>query len=385
MNAITVPPALDAQTLQLFADSVERYGQDKYGFDTYRALRRTSPGFSEQAWLDYAQMGWLGAALPVEDGGFGSDPKAVAALMRYAGERLALEPLFACAVVCGRLLSLCGRAAAARSRLDALASGRRLFAFAHAEHNADAFDGLVETKVEGGKLYGSKVVVLHGDLADELLVSVAEPVATVGDAVQRLSLYAVEADQPGVRKTSYGLIDGRGAASIEFNGAACTLLAQGGEGASLLGLALLDARLALCAEAHGAMRALNRLTLAYLKDRRQFGRPIGMNQALQHRMVELYMLEQEAAAVIAAAQRSGGFAAAQRERAVMGAVAHVIAAGRQISHEAVQMHGGIGTTDELAVSHYFKRIMVTNRLLGDRDAHLEAFARADALAGAGSP
>ena len=243
----------------------------------------------------------------------------------------------------------------------------------------------METKVEGGKLYGSKVVVLHGDLADELLVSVAEPVATVGDAVQRLSLYAVEADQPGVRKTSYGLIDGRGAASIEFNGAACTLLAQGGEGASLLGLALLDARLALCAEAHGAMRALNRLTLAYLKDRRQFGRPIGMNQALQHRMVELYMLEQEAAAVIAAAQRSGGFAEAQRERAVMGAVAHVIAAGRQISHEAVQMHGGIGTTDELAVSHYFKRIMVTNRLLGDRDAHLEAFARADALAGAGSP
>ncbi len=385
MNAITHTPALDTETLQLFADSVERYGQDKYGFETYRALRRTSAAFSEQAWRDYSQMGWLGAALPIEDGGFGSDPKAVAALMRYAGERLALEPLFACAVVCGRLLSLCGHAAAARSRLDALAAGRRLFAFAHAEHTADAFDGVVATKVEGGKLYGNKVVVLHGDRADELLVSAAGPAGTVGDALQRLSLYAVDADQPAVRKTNYGLIDGRGAASIDFNGAACTLLAQGGEGASLLGLALLDARLALCAEAHGAMRALNRLTLAFLKDRHQFGRPIGMNQALQHRMVELYMLEQEAAAVIAAAHRAGGLGAPQRERAVMGAVAHVIAAGRQISHEAVQMHGGIGTTDELAVGHYFKRIMVTNRLLGDRDAHLEAFARADALAGPVSP
>jgi alkylation response protein AidB-like acyl-CoA dehydrogenase len=133
------------------------------------------------------------------------------------------------------------------------------------------------------------------------------------------------------------------------------------------------------------MRTLNRLTLAYLKDRRQFGRPIGMNQALQHRMVELYMLEQEAAAVIEAAHRAAVLAAPQSERAVMGAVAHLIAAGRQISHEAVQMHGGIGTTDELAVSHYFKRIMVTNRLLGDRDAHLEAFSRAEALAAAGSP
>ena len=125
-----------------------------------------------------------------------------------------------------------------------------------------------------------------------------------------------------------------------------TLLGQRGEGAALLTHALLDARLALCAEAHGAMRALNRLTLAYLKDRRQFGRPIGMNQALQHRMVELYMLEQEAAAVIAAAQRAGGLAGPRRERAVMGAVAHAIAAARQISHEAVQMHGGIGTSDE---------------------------------------
>ena len=378
MNMVAATPRLDVETLQLFSDSLERYGQDKYGFDTYRALLQATPAFGKQAWSDYAEMGWLGVALPMEDGGFGSDAKAVAALMRYAGEHLALEPLLACTVVCGRLLALCGNGEEARPRLEALAAGRKLFAFAHAENTADAFDVQVATMVRDGKLYGRKRIVLHGDLADGLLVSVAEASDTTGGAQQRLSLYAADAVQPGVRKTTYRLIDGRGAASFEFDGAAVTLLGQRGEAAPLFKQTLLEARLALCAEAHGAMRVLNRLTLAYLKDRRQFGRPIGMNQALQHRMVELYMLEQEAAAVIAAAQRAEGHAGAQLERAVMGATAHVIAAGRQISHEAVQMHGGIGTTDELAVGHYFKRIMVTNRLLGDRDAHLDAFLRAEA-------
>ena len=378
MNTVPQTPPLDSETLQLFTDSVERYGQDKYGFDTYRALLQAAPAYSQQAWSDYARMGWLGAALPVDDGGFGSDPKAVAALMRYVGERLALEPLFTSAVVSGRLLALCGNDEAARTRLQALAAGGRIFALAHTEHTADAFDGHVAATVTGGKLYGHKLVVMHGDLADELIVSVAESADARGTVAQRLSLYGVDVGQPGVRKTGYRLIDGRGAASFDFNGAKVSLLGPLGEGATLLAQALLDARLALCAEAHGAMRVLNRLTLAYLKDRRQFGRPIGMNQALQHRMVELYMLEHETAAVIAAAERAVGLGAPQRARAVMGAVAHVMTAGRQISHEAVQLHGGMGTTDELAVSHYFKRVMVVNRLLGDRDAHLDAFARAGA-------
>ncbi len=387
MNTSTQTPALDAETLQLFTDSVERYGLEKYGFDTYRGLLEEPHKLNRRAWSDYAGMGWLGAALSLEDGGFASDAKAVAALMRHCGERLALEPLFASVVVCGRLLALCGGQQAARSRLGELAAGRRLFALAHAENAAGAFDVRVACRLQGGKLHGHKLVVVHGDVADELLVSVAEA-AQAGTTVQRLSLYTVDVTDPGVRKTVYRLLDGRGAASFDFDGAAATLLGQRGEAEPVLGQALLDARLALCAEAHGAMRALNRLTLAYLKDRRQFGRPIGTNQALQHRMVELYMLEQEAAAVIAAAQRAGsagsagGVGGAARQRAIMGAAAHVISAGRQISHEAVQMHGGIGTTDELAVGHYFKRIMVTNRLLGDRDAHLDAFARADAAAAA---
>ncbi len=388
MNAATT--FLDADTLAMFAESVQRYGQDKYSFDTYRAASGEAPGFSRRAWSEYAAMGWLGAALPLDQGGFGGDVRAVSVLMRYAGEHLALEPLFATAVVGARLLALSG-ADGARARLDAVASGTSLLALAHVEAAGDAFDGAVQTSCRDGRLYGTKRVVLHGDVADELIVSVRDQ-AGAGAGVDSvhgadvapvpLSLYTVDMGQAGVRKTSYRLLDGRGAASIEFDGAAATLLGHRGAARRVLELALLDARLALCAESHGAMRALNRLTLAYLKERRQFGRPIGMNQALQHRMVELHMLEQEVAAVIAAAQRASAIDGSRHERAVMGAVAYAITAGRQISHEAVQMHGGIGTTDELAVGHYFKRIMVNNRLLGDRDAHVDAFARADAVSSA---
>ena len=376
-------PVLDAEVLRLFANSIERYGQDKYSFNARKPLLHSPPGFSVQAWSDYADMGWLAAPLPLEDGGFGSHPVAVAALMRYAGEHLALEPLFASVVVCGRLLALCGTSGGAHQRLGALAAGTRLFALAHAENTAAALDSDVATHCHGGRLSGRKVVVLHGDVADELIVSARESseAAGPGPAGDGLSLFAVNVKQPGVHKTCYRLLDGRGAASFEFEHAGAELIAPSHVGAALLANTLDDGRLALCAEAHGAMRALNRQTLAYLKDRRQFGRPIGSNQVLQHRMVDLFMLEQEVAAVVAAAQRAVG-QNAWRQRAIMGAVSHAITAGRQISHEAVQMHGGIGTTDELAVSHYFKRIMVVNRLLGDRDAHLDAFARADAACGA---
>lgn len=382
--------ALDGESLALLAASVERYGRDKYSFEARKRLPGSRPGFSLAAWRDYADMGWLAAHLPLDAGGFGGDPRAIAVLMRYAGEHLALEPLFAGVVLCGGVLAACD-SAAARERLGGLAAGRRMFALAHAEGLGDGIDGSVDAVVRNGCLTGRKTMVLHGDVADELLLSAR------AEGNGGLALYALDTSLAGVRRTSLRLLDGRGAASFAFEAVPVTPITAGEGAVALAGprdaMALLqrvldDARLALCAEAHGAMRALNRDTLAYLKTRRQFGRPLGGNQVLQHRMTELYMLEQEAAAVISAAQRARSAAAqggaAVRDiacrRAISGAVAHCIHAGRQIAHEAVQMHGGIGTTDELAVSHYFKRIMVLSRLLGDRDAHLDAFAAADAAA-----
>lgn len=383
----------DGESLQLLATSLERYGHDRYSFEARKRWLGNAPGFCRMAWNDYAEMGWLALHLPVDGGGFGGDSRAIAALMRYAGEHLALEPLFASVVLCGGILTAC-HSPAARERLRALTAGSRIFALAHAEGSGDGMDGGVETVARDGCVTGRKIMVLHGDVADELLLTAR---VEGGDG---LALYALDTGGAGVRRTSLRLLDGRGAASFDFAAAPGTLItsadalrASAGptDTLALLQTVLDDARLALCAEAHGAMRVLNRDTLAYLKARHQFGRPLGSNQVLQHRMTELYMLEQEAAAVISAAQRAksvvapGGAAVRDMaaRRAISGAVAHCIRAGRQIAHEAVQFHGGIGTTDELPVSHYFKRIMVLNRLLGDRDAHLDAFVAADA-AGAAS-
>ena len=359
---------LDIETLGLLRDSIERYGSEKYGFER-RAGRLAGEGFGRDAWADYAAMGWLAMALPADAGGFDSAPAAVGVLMEYAGERLALEPLFASVVLCGRALGLAAGHAAALRASALLAAGERLFAFAHAEDASPGNAGEVRTSWRDGRLSGRKVVVLHGDAADELVVTARDA------ATGSLCLLLVPVGQPGVERTPYRLVDRRGAASFHFREVPATPFATAAEAEAILARCLDEARLALCSEAHGAVRALNRMTLSYLKERRQFGRPLGTNQVLQHRMVESYMLEQEIAAVVAAARRQLEAGARERERSIVAAAAHAMAAARHVSHDAVQMHGGIGITDELAVSHYFARIMVVNRLLGDRQEHLDRFAQ----------
>ena len=365
--------SIDRDTLKLFADSVQRYGEQQYAFERRREWLATEGGFSAQAWRDQADMGWLALHRPVADGGFGGHLEAVCALTRCAGEHLFLEPLFGHGILCGQLLASCVAEPLARASLDQLCAGHGLYALAFCEDQPGESDAPVRTLQANGLLNGGKTLVLHGDVASQLLV-----LARDGEAGGQ-SWYLADAAQAGVERKSYRLLDGRGAASLMFCNAAARRIGPAGAGEGLLANLLGVARLALCAEAHGAIVALNRITLSYLKERRQFGKPIGANQALQHRMVELYMLEQEVAAVLQAALRAAaGPDAAAASAVAAGALAHTMTAGRIVSHEAVQMHGGIGTTEELAVSHYFKRIMVINRLLGDRDTHLNTFANAAA-------
>lgn len=356
---------LDADTLGLLRESLERYGREQYGFERRRERLADKAGFGRDAWKDYADMGWLAMPLPADDGGFDSAPEAIGALMEYVGAALALEPVFASVVLGGRLLRLAGTDAA-RAALQAMAEGKAVVALAHAEDASDGLAGNVQASIVNGRIVGRKQIVLHGDAADYLVAS-----ARNGDG--ELGLYLVDCNEPGVQRSSYRLVDGRSAANVRFEGPAVTPLAAGAQAEALLQQVLDEACLALCSEALGASRALNAQTLAYLKDRKQFGRPIGTNQALQHRMVELYMLEQEGRSVINAAFRAS---AATRRAAIHAALAQVMTLGRLASHEAVQLHGGIGITEELAVSHYFRRLMVVNRLLGDREQHLQQFASA---------
>ena len=358
---------IDTETLTMLQDSMTRFHQENYVFETRRRWLATGAGYDREAWLTYAKLGWLAVPLPAEWGGFDGDPRAVGALMEYVGGALALEPVFASSVLCGRLLARC-RDQRVDGWLAAIASGEQVFALAHAESADEGISGRVQAVYADGRLSGTKTVVLHGDVADRLIVSAR--ISGCGS----LLLCCVDPTSNGVVVTRYRLVDGRGAASFAFDNATAERVGPTGDAASLIEAALDDARLAMCSETYGAIRALNEVTNAYLKTRKQFGRAIGANQALQHRVVDLFILQVEVRAVIDAAQRASAGPAAMRIRAVSGAVAHAAAAARQTAHEAVQMHGGMGITLELPVSHYFKRLMVTARLLGDREEHLARFA-----------
>ena len=264
---------MDIDDLRLLGDSLLRYRQERYSFAQRKDMLGQAGGFGAKAWADYADMGWCSSAVAADEGGFDNDAAVVVALMRHVGECLAMEPLLGSAIVCGAMLSACG--AAGQSHLQALAQGKQIFSLAHLESQHSDANASMTTHAHEGRLSGSKVLVLHGDAADALIVTARSP-----DSAQ-LSLHWVDPRAPGVKCTPYPLVDQRHAASFEFDGVLAQPLAQGQAAQDALALGLRMETLGLCAEAHGAMSALNRFTLAHLKERRQFGRPIGANQALR--------------------------------------------------------------------------------------------------------
>lgn len=365
MNA---PAQLDPEVLALLRESTSRFGQQHYTFERRRAFLASKSGYDVHAWREYAALGWLAVPLPAAHSGCDGEPGSIGVLMEYVGSALALEPVLASAVMCGRILARCA-ATQADPWLRAIAAGEQVFALAHGESVAIGVEGGVRTACRDGHLSGTKHLVLHGDAADRLIVSARR------ESDGALAMFCVDPRAAGVSARSYRLVDGRGAASFEFRDVLVEPIdTTECDAARVIDDALDDARLALCAETFGAVRALNDATTDYLKTRKQFGRPLGTNQALQHRMVDLFILQEELRAVIDAAYRACAGPAHGRVRAIAGASAHAATVARQTAHEAVQLHGGMGMTAELPVSHYFKRLMVTTRLLGDREAQLRRFA-----------
>ena len=355
---------MDHDTMAMLRGSMERYRKDKYLFDMRGSCLAVGCGYSEQAWRTYAEMGWLALPLGVDFGGFDGDPSAVAPLMEFVGASLALEPVFASSVLSGGLLRYC-EAAQTRVLKQAVASGQSVLAFAHGESAEPDIGSGAAARLVSGRASGRKELVIHGDIADTFLVTLRD--AITGNVV----LARLDAGAAGLKRDSYRLVDGRGAANLAMESAPVEVLLD--DAGFAIDWVLQWGCLALCSETLGAIRALNAMTNEYLKTRKQFGRPIGANQALQHRMVELLMLEIELESVIDSALQLVDLGGRAGLRFVSAAAAHAATAARTCAHEAVQMHGGIGMTVALPVSHYFKRLMVTARLLGDRDAHMRRF------------
>lgn len=364
------------ETVAMLRDGIERYTNEHYSFEQRWNALRSSRGYSEQRWADYAEMGWLSLRLPEEAGGLCADSSTTAPLMEAVGARLLMEPLFMSAILCTGLIRKRASDQQQAAMFPMLADGSLRLALAHQESlsaSAEAESlGAIACEYRDGVLNGSKQAVLHGDCADRFIVSAR-------DADGRLRLCLVDAAATGLSHKHFRLLDGRGAANLSFNGVRAEVLAAPGPveaDTEALADALDEASVALCCEAYGAISALNATTQQYLKIRKQFGKIIGANQALQHRMVEMYMLQQEVRALSLAAQQALDRREPERHRIISGARAFTCSAARHIASEAVQMHGGIGITDELDVSHYYRRLMVIGTLFGNRDCHLDRFASA---------
>ncbi|HVC55840.1 MAG TPA: acyl-CoA dehydrogenase family protein [Stellaceae bacterium] len=366
---------------RLLRDSVTRVLGDHYTFEQRRAYLAEPDGWSRAMWAQYAELGLLGLPFAEEYGGFGGGAIDVMLVMEAFGRALVLEPYLATVVLAGTALRLAGSAAQQAALVPQIAEGKLVLAFAHGERQAryDLSDVLTKAtpKAGGWVLDGAKSVVAHGDGADRLIIS-ARTAGERNDAAG-ITLFLVDAAANGVARRAYAMRDGTRAAEITLSGVeigADAVLGTVGAGFAVIERVVEAGIAATAAEAVGAMEAMQAMTLEYLKTRQQFGRPIGQNQALQHRASEMFMsLEQGRSLAMLAAMMVEEEDAAARAHEIATVKVGVGQAARFVSQNAVQLHGGIGMTEEYAVGHYFRRAMVIEHSFGDTAHHLSRLAR----------
>ena len=363
---------------QLLADSVARFFAKTYTVERRRALVASELGYARENWKQFAELGWLGIGIPEDLGGIGGGPVETMIVMEGIGRHLVAEPYLASAVIGGALLSRGGNGAA--DLLVDLAAGNLTLALAHGEPKSRFDLAHVETRAaregNGFKLTGHKAVVQHAPSADRLIVS-ARTSGNVATA-DGITLFLLPAKTPGMTLAPYRTVDGLRAADVKLDGVvvgANQVLGPVDGGHALVESAVEKAIVALSAEAVGAMEALLALTKEYLKTRKQFGVPIGSFQVLQHRLVDMFMALELARSTAETASRALSDPDPRyRARAAAAAKVQAGRAGRLVAQEAVQLHGGMGMTDELAVGHYFKRLMAIDVCFGNADWHQRRFA-----------
>ena len=366
---------------RLLAASIARFVERDYAFERRRTIVASPEGMSGDVWRAVADLGLAALLLPADCGGFGGGAVDAMAVMEAIGEALVVEPWLAVAVA-GQLVARGGDERQRQRLLPGVADGTRRLAFAHAEADARHDPARVATRAvagEGGAfvLTGDKRAVPAADAVDTLIVSAR----TSGDAgsAEGIGLFLVERGAPGVSTRALRMLDGTRAADVALDGvrvSADAVLGAPGGALPLIEDVLDFATALVCAEAVGAIRSANDATLDYLKTRRQFGVPIGAFQALQHRMVDLAIeLEQaKSMASLACAAVDGERHRRRRARVVSGAKVRIADACRRVSQESIQLHGGIGMSDELKVSHTFRRLTAIAQQFGDADHHLARFA-----------
>src|SRR3990167_5857909 len=355
---------------RMLADTLNRFVAEQYGIETRNHIAYGDNGMDPALWARFAELGAIGALFPEADGGFGGAGFDVAVVFEALGGGLVVGP-FVAALVVGRALGRAG-SAAKKEPLASIIDGSTVATLAHEEPGAHYALNRVTIRAvrhgDGWLLTGHKAVVLHGDQAQLLLVSARTSGAV--DDENGISLFLVHADAAGLSRRGMGRIDGGRVAEVTLQNVqvgAGALVGSEGQGFATL-------EHAVCAEALGAMDVPKKHTLEYLQTRKQFGVPIGSFQALQHRMADLLLeVEQSRSAVINAAAAIDSADRTERERALSAAKVTIGRIGALVAEESIQLHGGIGMTWELPLSHYAKRLVMVDHQFGDEDHHLARF------------
>jgi alkylation response protein AidB-like acyl-CoA dehydrogenase len=355
---------------QQLRDAVQKWVDRGYGFERRRAIVQAG-GFSAEAWRELADLGVLGLGTPEEDGGMALGPVATLLALEALGRGLVLEPVAAVALVAPAVLQHAG-APVREAWLPRIAAGGARVVLACQERRARYRLAHVETKAtrggEGWALSGAKSVVPVGDLAEAFIVPAR--VSGVADDPAGIALFLVERAASGVAARGYALQDGSRAAEVAFDAAPATLLVEAGPAFGALEAAVDTGIAALAAEAVGAMDKLFELTVDYLNTRKQFGVPIGTFQALRHRVADMKMQLELARSMSYYATLKLAEPAPVRRRAIAQAKVQLGNSMRYVGQQAIQLHGGIGMTDEYIGSHYFKRLTTMEMQYGDTMHHL---------------
>jgi alkylation response protein AidB-like acyl-CoA dehydrogenase len=367
---------------ELLRSSVQRLLRDQYDFDVRRKIVASEEGFSRKQWDAFAELGLLAAPFSESVGGLGGGPLSTMIVMHEFGRHLVVEPFVETVVLAGGLLESLGSEEQKRTLIPDLTAGAKIWALAWSEKGSRFEFAYVATSArrEGQDyvLTGEKAAVLGAPWADYLIVSAR----TSGDRRDRdgVSLFVIDRRAANLHLQSFKTIDGRRAAEVSLRGVRGQLLGREGEGVAALEACRERAIGALCAEAVGAMSVLNSVTLEYAKTRKQFGTAIGGFQVLQHRMVDMFIAHQEALSLMQHLTLTLDSGEAGISRLVSGAKSKIGFAGKFIADQSVQIHGGMGMTDELNVGHYFKRISSINIQFGDPAYHVLRYAQLDAAA-----
>lgn len=347
----------------MLKDGIARFAAERHG-DRPRRGAENAAGFDRDIWREMAELGWLGAGLSEEEGGFGGGPVETMIVMEAAGRGLMPEPLLPVAFST-RLLVAAGQGAEA---IAPIVAGEQIAVVALEEAGRNG--SLTRTVLENGQLSGRKRLAPYGDAADAFIVSCHTPDGAA-------ALVRIPADAEGIEIVGYRTIDGRRAADVTFSRVAAPagiVIAAGDAAEDALADALDHATAAACAEAVGIAQFLADQTLDYLKTRQQFGQPIGRFQALQHRMADVFVALEEARSLTLMATLKLSAPAEQRAHAVSAAKIGVMARAVEIGREAIQLHGGVGMTDELPIGAGFKRLKALELTFGSEHHHLDRMA-----------